>query len=49
MGAEVAWHLSEEKRDYSIKGAGKIGCHLEKKNEFGVHPYTIPKNQLQMD
>lgn len=45
----VAWHFSGEKRDYSIKGAGKIGCPCGKKNKFGSHPYTILRNQLQMD
>jgi hypothetical protein len=31
MRAEVAWHFSGEKRDYSIKGAGKLVVYLEKK------------------
>ena len=31
MRAEVACHLSGEKRDYSIKGAGKTGCPFGKK------------------
>ena len=31
MRAEVAWHLSGEERDYSIKEAGKTGCPFGKK------------------
>lgn len=44
MRAEVAWHFSGEKRDYSIKGDGKIGCPFGKK--MNLDPTLTPFSKI---
>lgn len=43
MRAEVAWYFSGEKRDYLIKGAGKIGCPFGKKMNLDPTLTPYPK------